>query len=74
MSLTDLLLSNKRAPQHAHTLANHRDRKLMFGLEPINYFFQGGIVLELKSIPQSPFRRPIFILGSSDGLRETKEG
>ena len=69
-----LLLADKRAPEHADTLTDHRDLKPMVLLEPADNVRERRVVLELEAIPKSPFRRAVLLLGCKNGLREAKEG
>lgn len=70
---TDLLLSNPRVPQHAHALTDHRDCELVVFLEELLDLRQGGIVRELKAVPERPLCLAILGLGRCDGLRESEE-
>lgn len=45
----------------------------MVRTKPRYNFLQGGIILELEPIPKRPLGFAILVLGSRNGLRETKE-
>lgn len=72
-TLTNLFLTDKRAPKHADTLTNHRDLKLMVRLEPVDDITEGRVVLENESVPERPLRFAVLLLGSSDGFGEAEE-
>lgn len=70
----DLLLANEGAPQHADTLADHRNVELVVGLEPVYDVLQRRVVAELETVPQRPLGRAVLELRGGDGFREAKEG
>ena len=68
-----LLLANERAPQHADTLANHRDLQVMLLLEPVNNVLKGRVAVEGEAIPKRPLSVAVLVLRGRYGLREAKE-
>jgi len=72
-TLTNLFLTDERAPKHADTLTDHRDLELMVRLEPINDLTESRVILENESIPERPLRFAVFLFGSSDGFGEAEE-
>jgi hypothetical protein len=59
---THLLLSDKRAPEHANSLADHGNFELVLLTEPRDDLFESRVVLEFEAVPQRPFRRPVLVL------------
>jgi len=72
-TLLTLRLADKRAPQHAHALRNHRDVETVFFAEPIDNFFKSGVVIEREAVPESPLRRSVLVLLGRDRFGEAEE-
>lgn len=68
MAVYYLLLADERAPQHADTLADHRDLQVVLLLEPIDDVLEGRVAIEGETVPQRPLRVTVLVLSGSDGL------
>ena len=69
-----LLLADEGAPQHADTLADHRDFQVVLLLEPVDDVLEGWVAIKGEAVPERPLGIAILVLRGGDGFGKAEEG